>query len=114
MPYNSEKIPIAGTNLDLRKRLSDNQRRAVKTLTEQGYSQRQIAEMFQCSKGSVQNILHPYKRKKQSNRSREYWTEKKRQYRQRKQQLFLAGKLKQKKHKQKQNRKNNENLETNH
>lgn len=101
MPYNSEKIPIAGTDLDLRKKLSDNQRRAVKTLAEQGYSQRQIAEMFRCSKGSVQNILHPHKRKQQSKRSREYWTEKKRQYRQRKQQLFMAGKLKQSKQKRK-------------
>lgn len=111
MPYNSEKIPIAGTDLDLRKRLSDTQRRAVKTLAEQGYSQRQIAEMFRCSKGSVQNILHPFKRKKQSKRPKEYWTEKKRQYRQRKQQLFLDGKLKQKRNKQKH--KQNENLERN-
>jgi len=38
MPYNSEKIPIAGTSLDLRKRLSENQRSAVRVLHEQGYS----------------------------------------------------------------------------
>lgn len=101
MPYKSEKIPIAGTELDLRKRLSDNQRRAVKTLSEQGYSQRQIAEMFRCSKGTIQNILCPLKRSSPLKRPKEYWTEKKRKYRQRKQQLFVSGKLKIKKNKQK-------------
>jgi len=97
MPYNSEKIPIAGTSLDLRKRLSENQRSAVRVLHEQGYSQRQIAEMFRCSKGTIQNILRPQRKGRQPKRPKEYWTQKKRQYRQRKQQLFLSGKLKQNK-----------------
>lgn len=94
MPYKSERIIIAGTKLDKRRKLSPEQKDAIKILSGQGYSQRKLAEMFGCSKWSVQNILHPQGRKSGIKRPTEYWTQKKREYRQRKQQLFLDGKLK--------------------
>lgn len=93
MPYKSEKIPIAGTKLDLRRKLSPEQKNAIKILSEQGYSQRKLAEMFGCSKRSVQNILHPEERKPAVKRPTEYWTQKKCEYRQRKQQMYVDGKL---------------------
>ena len=98
MPYKSEKIPIAGTKLDLRCKLSKEKKQAIKILSEQGYSQRKLAEMFGCSRRSIQNILHPQNRSIQSKRPTEYWTTKKHEYRQRKQCLYLEGKLKIKKH----------------
>lgn len=101
MPYKSEKIPIAGTKLDLRRKLTDEQRRAVKILVDQGYSQRQLAEMFGCSKGTIQQIATPQK-KSSKKYPTAYWTEAKRRYRERKQKLFKAGELtKSRKHKRK-------------
>ena len=93
MPYKSEKIRIAGTKYDKRRKLTDEQKSAIKLLSANGYSQRQLASMFGCSKRSVQNILQPQERSKVKSRPKEYWTEKKRIYRQRKQQLFLDGKI---------------------
>lgn len=94
MPYKSEKIPIAGTRLDARRKLSNEQKEAIKLLTAEGYSQRKLAEMFGCSRWSVQNILRPSPRVKDRPRPREYWTARKRQYRRRKQKLFVDGILK--------------------
>lgn len=94
MPYKSEKVKIAGTKFDLRVKLSKDQKEAIKILSEKGYSQRKLAEMFSCSKRSVQNIIKPQKRTTNSKRPKEYWTEKKREYRLRKQQLYLDGKIK--------------------
>ena len=94
MPYKSEKIPIAGTKLDLRRKLSPEQKQAIKILNENGYSQRKLATMFGCSKRTVQNIICPQVRVAPQHRPKEYWTEMKRKYRQRKQQLFVEGKLK--------------------
>lgn len=97
MPYKSEIIKISGTKFDRRCKLSKEQKEAIKLLHEDGFSHRKLAEMFGCSKRSVQNILHPQPRSPQPKRSAEYWTQKKREYRQRKQELFMAGKLKTKK-----------------
>ena len=94
MPYKSERIIIAGTKLDRRRKLSPEAKDAIKMLSGQGYSQRKLAEMFGCSKRSVQNILKPQKRGVEMKRPTEYWTRKKREYRQRKQKLFLDGKIK--------------------
>lgn len=94
MPYKSEKIPIAGTTLDLRRKLSQEQKEAIIILSEKGYSQRKLAAMFGCSKRSIQNIVKPQKRTLPKVRPKEYWTEMKRKYRHRKQQLFIDGKLK--------------------
>jgi len=93
MPYKCEKLRIAGTQYDLRRKLSDDQIRAVSILSAQGYSQREIARMFGCAKGTIQNILHPQPRRPQLPRDTEYWTEAKRKYRNRKQTLFKSGVL---------------------
>ena len=96
MPYKSERIKIAGTKYDKRSKLTKEQVRAIKILKEQGYSYRQLAAMFGCSKWSVQNIIHPQIRSKPKPRPTAYWTEKKREYRKRKQELHKSGKLNEK------------------
>lgn len=97
MPYKSESIPIAGTKLDQRRKLSNEQREAIKILADKGYSRRKLAEMFNVSKSLVQHVLNPQFRTKPKKRSTAYWTEAKRKYRQRKQQLYKTGKLSEKK-----------------
>lgn len=96
MPYTSEKIKIAGTKYDRRRKLSDDQVKAIKLLKDEGYSYRQLAAMFGCSKWSIQNIINPQVRKAAKKRPKEYWAKKKREYRQRKQALFKSGKIKDK------------------
>lgn len=91
MPYKSEQIAIAGTKYDNRRKLSPDQVRAIKFLKEEGYSYRQLSAMFGCSKWTVQNIIHPQIKKPPRKRPTAYWTEKKRQYRQRKQSLYKSG-----------------------
>lgn len=93
MPYKSEKIPIAGTKYDRRRKLSPDQIKAIKLLKEDGYSYRQLAAMFNCSKWTIQNILNPQVCKRTIKRPTAYWTEKKREYRQRKHALFKSGKI---------------------
>lgn len=104
MPYKSERIRIAGTKYDNRRKLSSDQVRAIKLLKEEGYSYRQLAAMFGCSKWTVQNIIHPQFRKPAKKRSTEYWTEKKREYRQRKQALFKSGQINEKSKRNRANR----------
>lgn len=96
MPYKSEKIPIAGTVLDKRRKLSPELKEAVKLLYEQGYSQRRLAEIFGCSRRLIQHIIKPQRPSAPRPRPKEYWTERKRLYRQRKQKLFVEGRLQQK------------------
>ena len=91
MPYKSERIAIAGTKYDKRRKLSSDQVRAIKLLKEEGYSYRQLAAMFGCSKWTIQNIINPQIKKPSKKRPTSYWTEKKRQYRQRKQVLYKSG-----------------------
>lgn len=97
MPYKSESIPIAGTKLDQRRKLSDEQREAIKILADKGYSRRKLAEMFNVSKSLVQYVLNPRIRTEQKKRPTAYWTEAKKKYRQRKHQLYKTGKLSEKK-----------------
>lgn len=104
MPYKSERIRIAGTKYDNRRKLSSDQVRAIKFLKEEGYSYRQLAAMFGCSKWTVQNIIHPQFRKPAKKRPTEYWTEKKREYRQRKQALFKSGQINEKSKRNRANR----------
>lgn len=104
MPYKSERIRIAGTKYDNRRKLSSDQVRAIKLLKEEGYSYRQLAAMFGCSKWTVQNIIHPQFRKPSKKRPTEYWTEKKREYRQRKQALFKSGQINEKSKRNRANR----------
>lgn len=102
MPYKCEKIIIAGTQYDQRRKLTTEQVNAISILSQQGYSQRQLARMFGCSKGSIQNILHPQKRYPQKQRDTAYWTEAKRRYRARKQMLYKSGVLTKRKRSRKQ------------
>lgn len=104
MPYKSERIKIAGTKYDNRRKLSSDQARAIKLLKEDGYSYRQLAAMFGCSKWTIQNIIHPQLRKPPKERPTEYWTEKKREYRQRKQALLKSGKINEKSKRKRTNR----------
>lgn len=104
MPYKSERIRIAGTKYDNRRKLSSDQVMAIKLLKEEGYSYRQLAAMFGCSKWTVQNIIHPQFRKPSKKRPTEYWTEKKREYRQRKQALFKSGQINEKSKRNRSNR----------
>lgn len=99
MPYKSERIIIAGTKYDNRRKLSQDQVGAIKLLKEDGYSYRQLAAMFGCSKWTIQNIIHPQSRKAPKKRPTEYWAEKKREYRQRKQALFKSGQINEKSNK---------------
>ena len=103
MPYKSERIKIAGTKHDKRRKLTSDKTRAIKLLKEEGYSYRQLAAMFGCSKWTVQNIITPQIRKPSAKRPTKYWTEKKRLYRQRKQALFQSGQINENK-KRKRNR----------
>lgn len=93
MPYRSEKIKIAGTRYDKRRKLTDEQVRAIKLLKNEGYSFRWLAEMFNCSKWSIQNVVKPQKRAVAKKYPTEYWTAKKREYRRRKQALFKSGRI---------------------
>ena len=104
MPYKSERIKIAGTHLDKRRRLTNDQINAIKLLKEDGYSYRQLAAMFGCSKWSIQNIIHPQIRKLSKKKPTEYWTEKKREYRKRKQALYKSGMIIEKPNKRKRTR----------
>lgn len=88
MPYKSEKIPIAGTKHDGRRKLSEEQRKAVEILHKEGYSFRKLAEMFGVSKWLIQSIIKPPVRCKSKKYSTEYYTEAKRRYRLKKQELF--------------------------
>lgn len=91
MPYRSEKILIAGTKYDSRRKLSDEQRQAVAILHREGYSYRKLAEMFGVSKRLIQSIIRPPKRNTPRPRPTSYWTVAKRRYRQRKQALYNKG-----------------------
>lgn len=94
MPIKAEKIKLAGTKYDARAKLSPDQRTAIKVLSEQGYSQRKLAAMFNVSKRLIQSIVAPTERKPEKKRPTEYWTQVKRKYRERKMSLYKAGKIK--------------------
>ncbi|NDV64004.1 helix-turn-helix domain-containing protein [Bacteroides sp. 224] len=91
MPYRSEKIPIAGTQHDGRRKLSEEQKQAIKILRKEGYSYRKLAAMFNVSKWTIQSIINPPERPKSKKQSKEYWAEAKRKYRKKKQELYKNG-----------------------
>jgi transposase len=91
MPYRSEEIPIAGTKHDSRRKLSEEQKQAIKILHKEGYSYRKLAEMFNVSKWCIQSIINPSVRSKSRKQSKEYWSEAKRKYRKKKQELYKNG-----------------------
>ena len=97
MPLKIEEIKLEGTKFDNRAKLTVEQRKAIKVLSEQGFSQRKLATMFNVSKRLVQSIITPPVRKPAKKRSKEYWKAIKQKHRARKMELYLEGKIKFKK-----------------
>lgn len=65
MPYKSEKIKIAGTKLDRRRKLTEDQKDLIRWLREEeGLSQRKLAAMFGVSRRLITYILDPEKEKR--------------------------------------------------
>lgn len=93
MPYQSEKIKIAGTKHDSRVKLTADEKNAIVILVQKGYSQRKLAAMFRVSRRLIQTIIKPPPRQPNKKRSAEYWREAKRKYRNRKQELLKTGKI---------------------
>ena len=62
MPYKSERIPIAGTEYDRRRKLSETQKELIRRLWEDDMlSCNQLARMFGVSKRTIQFVCHPEK-----------------------------------------------------
>ena len=94
MPCSAEKLKVAGTQLDLRVKLTASQKDAIKSLSQLGYSIRELAEMFSVSTWSVQTLLKPpAKRSEPKKYPTEYWTEAKRRHKKRKQELKQSGEM---------------------
>lgn len=94
MPLKIEScVQLAGTQYDKRAKLSEEQRQAIRILAREGYSHRKLAAMFGVSKRLVQSIITPPARKPAKKRTKEYWSDIKKRYRQRKIQLYKDGKL---------------------
>lgn len=106
MPYKSEKIPIAGTQYDRRKKLTEEQRALIRWLREEEQmSYNKLAKKFHVSKRLIQFVCHPEKEQK----SREQFKERRRdgrykessekhastmkEHRQYKQRLKMEGKI---------------------
>ena len=106
MPYLSSKIPIAGTQYDRRKKLTDEQKEYIRWLREEEkISYNKLAAMFKVSKRLIQFICNPEaaERDKEALRIRrsdgrykytkEKWNEVQREHRKYKQQLKVEGKI---------------------
>jgi len=103
MPYNSEKIIIAGTKYDKRIKLSDEDRKEIVSLYKlPEWSQRKLAKKFGVSRRLIQFILDPEKhqrnleRRKETGGSKQYydkdkWREEMKKHRKYKQELHLKG-----------------------
>jgi len=97
MPFKVEEIKLEGTKLDKRAKLTVEQRKAIKVLSKEGFSQRKLATMFNVSKRLIQSIITPPARQPAKKRSKEYWKDIKQRHRARKMKLYLEGKIKFKK-----------------
>lgn len=93
MPLKIESIKVAGTKYDGRAKLSEDQRQAIRILAREGYSQRKLASMFNVSKRLIQSIITPPIRTPTKKRTKEYWAEIKKRYRDRKNNLYKSGKI---------------------
>lgn len=107
MPYKSEKLRIANTIYDRRRKLLDFQKEYIKWLREEeNLSYQKIADMFNVSKKCIIFVCNPDKYKKTLCENKErrkddrykkdktYWANIKRGYRYYKQSLYLKGMLK--------------------
>lgn len=97
MPFKVEEIKLEGTKFDKRAKLTIEQRKAIKVLSKEGFSQRKLAAMFNVSKRLIQSIISPPVRQPAKKRSKEYWKDIKQRHRARKMELYLEGKIKFKK-----------------
>lgn len=87
------KIKIAGTEYDGRVKLGERQREAVRVLSANGFSQREIGRMFGVSKSLVKCLVTGQKRYPQKKRDKEYWRIAKQRCREKKRKLIENGKL---------------------
>lgn len=104
MPYKSEKIKLKELQ-DKRRRLTTEQREHIKELYGTGhYSLNDLAKMFHVSKKTVLLIVNKESAKRAQEYRKEHWREWQRtgeewneivrKYRNRKQELYLKGELK--------------------
>lgn len=105
MPYKSEKIVIASTIFDRRRKLTDEQKEQIKKIYDSGVcGTRPLARQFGVSRSTIQVIVNDEiaKRKKQyvKDNWKKYVTDKEeharviREHRQYKQKLYLDKKIK--------------------
>lgn len=103
MPFKSEKIKIEGTPNDRRRKLSEEQKKAIRE-NKLGLSQRKLAAIYKVSRRTIQFILDPKKleenRKRRAERGgwEQYYDKEKntkavRKTRRHKQILFKAGEI---------------------
>ena len=106
MPYKSEKMVIAGTKHDRRIKLTEEQKREIKSLYAEGtIGCLALAKKFGVSKRLIQFVIHPEKLDKSKERLKEAkrnglykpdkkaWAETMREHRKYKQQLYLDGEI---------------------
>lgn len=106
MPYKSEKIKIAGSQFDRRRKLTEAQKVYIRCLhKEEQLSQRALASMFGVSRRLITFILNPekercsrenFKKRKSMGMYRptkEEWAETMRNHRRYKHQLNMEGKI---------------------
>jgi len=104
MPYKSQKIPIANTVFDRRKKLTDDQRECIRWLREEErLSYNALARKFNVSKRLIIYVCNPeaYKKSKADRKKRamdgrykpakEDWARTIREHRQYKQSLYKKG-----------------------
>lgn len=106
MPYKSEKIKIAGTKHDRRKKLTDDQKAYIRWLREEEQlSYNQLARQFGVSKRLIIFICKPeimekakerfkqYKKEGRYKPTKEEWAETMREHRRYKEALAKAGEI---------------------
>lgn len=106
MPYKSEKIKIAGSQFDRRRKLTEDQKEYIRWLREEEQlSQRTLAAMFGVSRRLITFILSPEKEKRNKENAKklkstgrykptkEQWAETMRNHRHYKQRLYTEGKI---------------------
>ena len=106
MPYNSEKIKIAGTNYDRRRKLTEDQKEYIRWLREEEkLSYNQLARQFGVSKRLIIFVCKPetqekarerFKQAKREGRykpTKEEWAETQREHRRYKEELHKDGKI---------------------
>lgn len=104
MPYNSEKIRIAGTEFDRRKKFTDDQKAEVVSRWKGGESKHSLSREFGVSRATITIWTDPERAERRRRYSIEYskanrmtgkeWAEQQKSHRRYKQKLKLEGKIK--------------------